>query len=261
MSQDVISVRLDADQEDAARLVERYRLASIPVVDAADRLRGVITLDDIIDVLDEEASEDVLALAGTSAVNPTKQPLMRRFMARSPWLAITLTGTFGASLLLEFIERTWFGPVLSGVPSSFKLLLYFIPMIGGMAGNVGSQSSATMVRGFATGEVDSHRPMRVLPNELVLGVMIGLAAGAIIGVVLALLHVEQRWVGVVVGTALPCAITMAALSGTLIPFLCERIHVDPAYASGPFLQTMNDLTGYIIYFAVAISLMHHLGIH
>lgn len=261
MRPDVISVLPDADQEEAARLVEHYRLASMPVVDAAGRLRGVITVDDIIDVIDEEASEDVLRLAGTSAVHPTNQPILRRFMARSPWLAITLTGTFAASLVLEFIERTWFGPALSSVPSNFKLLLYFIPMIGGMAGNVGSQSSAVMVRGFATGEVDTRRPMRVLPAELLLGVMIGVTAGVVIYFVLLLAHPDQRWLALVVGAALPCAISMAALSGTLIPFLCERIHVDPAYASGPFLQTMNDLTGYIIYFAVAIALMDSLGVY
>jgi magnesium transporter len=260
MTPDVISVPAEADQEEAARRVEHYRLSSIPVVDAASRLLGVITLDDIIEVVGEEADEDVLRLAGTSAVHPTKQPILRRFLARSPWLAITLTGTFAASLLLQYIERNWFGALLNVVPGNFKALMYFIPMIGGMAGNVGSQSSATMVRGFATGEVDPERPMRVLRAELILGLMIGVTAGLMIGAIVAGLHVEQRWLGLVVGVALPCAITMAALSGTLIPFLCARIKVDPAYASGPFLQTMNDLTGYAIYFAVAVGLMRMLGV-
>ncbi len=261
MDPTVISVRADADQEEAARRVEHYRLSSLPVVDAHDRLLGVITVDDIIEVIGEEAEEDVLVLAGTSASNPTKQPLLRRYLARSPWLAITLTGSFGASLLLREIERHWFGPILEDVPSTYKSLLYFIPMIGGMAGNVGSQSSATMVRGFATGEVDPERPMRVLPREVLLGVMIGLSAGLLVGPFLALTSPQEAWLAAVVGVALPCSITVAALSGTLIPFLCERVKIDPAYASGPFLQTMNDLTGYAIYFTVAISLMSVLGVH
>ena len=260
MDHDVISVPVEADQEEAARTVEKYRLNSLPVVDGAGRLKGVITLDDIVDVLGEEATEDVLVLAGTSALHPTKEPVLRRFLARSPWLAVTLTGSFSASLLLEYAEGHWFGRVLDEVPSTFRSLLYFIPLIGGMAGNVGSQSSATMVRGFATGEVDEDKPMRVLPRELILGLMIGIIAGVLVGCVVAGTHPEARWLGLVVGLALPCSITMAALSGTIIPFLCARLGVDPAYASGPFLQTMNDLTGYLIYFAVALALMHLLGL-
>lgn len=262
MNADVISIRVDADQEEAARLVEHYDLASVPVVDAADRLKGVITLDDIIEVMDEEASEDMLRLAGTGVTHPTTETVMRRLVARAPWLSVTLAGTFFAGLIIEYVERTWFPSALGalgGNATRFQTLLYFIPLIGGMAGNVGSQSSTIMVRGFATGEVDPTRPMRVLRGELVLALIIGLISGVLVGVATRMLHPDMPNLGLIVGVALPCAILVAALAGTLIPFACHAVKVDPAYAGGPFLLTMNDIAAYLIYFAVAINLQEALG--
>jgi magnesium transporter len=263
MNPDVIWVQADADQEEAARLAEHYDLASVPVVDAAERLKGVITLDDIIDVIGEEASEDMLRLAGTGVTHPTTEPILTRLVARAPWLSVTLAGTFFAGLIIEFVEKTWFADagasVLGGRGSTFKSLLYFIPLIGGMAGNVGSQSSTIMVRGFATGEVDPRRPMRVLPGELVLALIIGLLSGLLVGTMTSIVYSDIPQLGLVVGVALPCAILVAALAGTLIPFACHLVRVDPAYAGGPFLLTMNDIAAYLIYFAVAILLMDSLG--
>ncbi len=257
MNPDVISVAVDADQEEAARLVEHYDLASVPVVDAADRLKGVITLDDIIEVLDEEASEDMLRLAGTGVTHPTTEPVLTRLVARAPWLSVTLVGAFVAGLLIEFIEKTWFsapGGALPPAETRFQSLLYFIPLIGGMAGNVGSQASTIMVRGFATGEVDPTRPGRVLRGELLLALIIGTISGLLVGVATWFVHVDAPALGLIVGIALPCAIFVAALAGTLVPFACHAVKVDPAYAGGPFLLTLNDIAAYLIYFSVAIGL-------
>ncbi|GJM21923.1 MAG: magnesium transporter MgtE [Planctomycetota bacterium] len=259
MSADVISIRADEDQEEAARLVDRYDITALPVVDDAGRLKGVITVDDIIDVLEEEASEDMLRLAGTGVTHPTSEPVLRRLRARAPWLAVTLAGTFVAALLIEYVERTWF-EVGEGGDANFRALLYFIPLIGGMAGNVGSQSSTIMVRGFATGEVDPTRPMRVLRGELLLALLIGALSALLVGCGVALAHADSAWLGWAVGLALPCAIFVAALVGTLVPFACHRVGVDPAYAGGPFLLTLNDIAAFLIYFAVAIQLMKFLGI-
>ena len=256
---DVISVAVDADQEEAARLCEHYDLDSVPVVDGSHRLQGVITLDDVIDVLEEEASEDMLRLAGTAALHPTTESLTTRLLARAPWLSVTLAGTFLAGMIIESIEKTWFPQALGGDPT-FKSLLYFIPLIGGMAGNVGSQSSTIMVRGFATGEIDPTRPMRVLPGEVSLAAVIGVLSGLLVGVAAALVHSEMAWLGLVIGVALPAAILVAALVGTLVPFGCRRVNVDPAYASGPFLLTLNDIAAYVIYFAVAVGLQDLLGV-
>lgn len=261
METDVISVPLDADQEEVARLVEHYRLRAVPVVDAARRLKGVVTIDDVLDVVDEEVTEDMLRLAGTSVAYPTSETLRARLVGRAPWLAITLLGSFGAGLMIETIERRWFGGLaVPAVETDFKALLYFIPMIGSMAGNVGTQSCTVMIRGFATGSVDPERPMRVLPAELMLALTIGVVSGLVVGPLIALFQPEHRWLGLVVGASLPCAIFAGAVTGTLIPFLCHRIRVDPAYAGGPFLSTMNDLSGYVVYFSVALGLMHALAV-
>lgn len=258
MSADVISIALEEDQEEAARLVDRYDITSLPVVDTTGRLKGVITVDDIIDVLEEEASEDMLRLAGTGVTHPTSEPVMRRLRARAPWLSVTLAGTFLAAMLIEYVEATWFGVAEGAGDASFRALLYYIPLIGGMAGNVGSQSSTIMVRGFATGEVDPTKPMRVLRGEILLALMIGVAAGLIVGFGVAAFHSDAQWLGAVVGLALPCAILVAALAGTLVPFACHAVGVDPAYAGGPFLLTLNDIAAFLIYFAVAIQLMRFL---
>ena len=117
-----------------------------------------------------------------------------------------------------------------------------------------------MVRGFATGEVDPAKPLRVLRGEMLLAVLIGLLSGVIVGVGVSLAHADNAWLGLVVGIALPCAILVAALAGTLVPFACHRVGVDPAYAGGPFLLTLNDIAAFLIYFAVAILLMQSLGV-
>jgi magnesium transporter len=260
MDRDVTSIEATADQEQAARLVERYHLASLPVVDAAGRLKGVITADDIIDVLAEEASEDMLRLAGTGVLHPTSERILTRLAARAPWLSVTLLGTFLAGMLIEQVETRWFAGGLPAGSGHFRALMYFIPLIGGMAGNVGSQSSTIMVRGFATGEVDPRRPMRVLPGELAIAACIGVVSGVLVGLATAYWQGDRAWLGLVVGTALPCAILVAALAGTVVPFACHRVRVDPAYASGPFLLTLNDLAAYLIYFGVAIGLMGALGV-
>ncbi|MFT7464270.1 MAG: magnesium transporter [Pseudohongiellaceae bacterium] len=261
METDVVSIEAEADQEDAARLMDHYHITTLPVVDGSGALLGVITADDIIDVLAEEASEDMLRLAGTGVTHPTAERLLTRLLARAPWLSVTLIGTFFAGMLIEWVESSWFElPALDGLGGDFKSLLYFIPLIGGMAGNVGSQSSTIMVRGFATGEVDPTRPSRVLPGELILALAIGLMSGVAVGCATALVYSEQRWLGLVVGVALPCAVFVAGLAGTLVPFACHRFKVDPAYASGPFLLTMNDIASYLIYFSVAIAIMNGLEV-
>ncbi len=256
MESDVVTIEAEADQEDAARVMDHYHLTSLPVVDGSGVLMGVITADDIIDVLAEEASEDILRLAGTGVTHPTAERLLTRLLARAPWLSVTLIGTFLAGMLIEWVENSWFTlPVLEGVGREFKSLLYFIPLIGGMAGNVGSQSSTIMVRGFATGEVDPLRPGRVLPGELILATAIGMMSGLAVGLATAVVHSDQSWLGLVVGVALPCAVFVAGLVGTLVPFACHRFKVDPAYASGPFLLTLNDIAAYLIYFSVALVIM------
>jgi len=252
MNRDVVSVPLTMDREDVSRIVNRYDFTSIPVVDAGGRIQGIITFDDMMDVIEEESSEDMYRMAGEVAEHPTQQPFLRRIRARMPWLMITLGGTYLAAMVIQVFE-TKFSPQSSQVDTLWTMLLCFIPMIGGMAGNVGIQSSTVMVRGLATGEVYPSIFARILVREMLLAAFIGLISGLLIG---AFLFFLQGQIGFVVGLALFGAIVSAALLGTMMPFACLMVDVDPAYASGPILTTMNDLLGFVIYFGIALLLLH-----
>lgn len=251
METNVISVPLEMDREEVSRIVNRYDFTSVPVVDGDNHIRGIVTFDDVMDVIEEESSEDMYRMAGEMAMHPTQQHILRRVAARMPWLFVTLGGTFLAALLIEF-----YGNLFSaGSETSDKLwtlLLLFIPMIGGMAGNVGIQSSTVMVRGLATGEVYPSIFLKVLFKEVLIAAVIGLISGIVIGVLLILFRGD---IGIVVGLALFASIVVAAFLGTMMPFACLVIKVDPAYASGPVLTTMNDLVGYAIYFSIALLLL------
>lgn len=252
MEADVVAVPLEMDQEDVSRILSRYNFLSIPVVDYMNRLKGIITFDDIMDVIEEESSEDIYRMAGEVIIHPTQQPFHRRLAARMPWLLVTLVGTFLAALLIQFFEEIFEGPAKEGTETLWTLLLCFIPMIGGMAGNVGIQSSTVMVRGLATGEVSTAIFMRLLLKEVFLAAAIGLISGLLIGSVVFLFYNQ---IGFVVALALFGAIVFAAFLGTVMPFACLWAKVDPAYASGPVLTTMNDLLGFLIYFLIAITLL------
>ena len=253
MERDVISVPIDMDQEEVSQIISRYDFTSAPVVDDQGRLKGIVTFDDIMDVIEEESSEDIYRMAGEVALHPTQQPFHRRVMARMPWLLVTLAGTYMAALLIQYYE-TIFDPGADKAETLWTLLLCFIPMVGGMAGNVGIQSSTVMVRGLATGEVYPSIFTKLLLKELVIAAVIGLISGLLVGGVLVFFRGET--VGYVVGLALFLAIVSAAFLGTVMPFACIWFKVDPAYASGPILTTMNDLLGFAIYFSIAFPLLH-----
>ncbi len=252
MQTEIVSVPLDMDQEEVSRILSRYNYHSIPVVDDGNCLKGIVTFDDIIDVIEEESSEDIYRMAGEVVIHPTQQPFHRRLAARMPWLMVTLVGTFLAALLIQFFEVLFEGPQDERTDSLWTLLLCFIPMIGGMAGNVGIQSSTVMVRGLATGEVSSAIFMRLLIKEVYLAAAIGCISGLLIGSTVFIFYSQ---IGYVVALALFGAIVFAAVLGTVLPFACLWLKVDPAYASGPVLTTMNDLLGFLIYFLIAMALL------
>ena len=242
---DVVAVRTDADQEEVARALDKYDFAAIPVVDKGNVLRGIVTYDDVIDVMEEEASEDIYRLAGTAAHRPTREPAPRRVMLRLPWLLITLAGgIISSQIMLSF------GQTLQAVVS----ITFFVPVINGMGGNVGLQSSTVVVRGLATGEVHASRVMGVILKEILVGSMIGVICGGAVAA-FALITQEGSELGLAVGLAMFCGITVAALTGTAIPLLCERVGVDPALAAGPFITTLNDITCLTIYLTTATLLV------
>lgn len=246
MIRDVVSARVEDDQEDASRLLDRYDLASLPVLDDRGRLRGVITADDAMDVLEEEAEEDIAFLAGSGVVS-VRDPVRRHLAYRLPWLLITLGGGVLTAVLVK-----QFQPTLEHVTE----LVLFMPVMAGMAGNVGIQSSTVMVRGFATGEMEMNIAVRTILSQLSVGFSVGCICGILTGG-LGLLLTGELEVALAVSTSMVVGITSAAGVGTVLPIACHRFGVDPAVASGPFVTTLNDLIGLLIYFSVATFLLVH----
>ncbi|TET33898.1 MAG: magnesium transporter [Planctomycetota bacterium] len=243
-----ISVNVFADQEEAARQVTHYNLRHIPVVDSNGTLHGVVTADDVIDIMDEEASEDIHRLAGVHGEHPTQQPLVKQFAHRMPWLLVTVVGGFAAAFVVNA-----FGAVLNAVLA----VAFFMPVVIGLSGSVGIQSSAMMVRGIATGEVVVGRMVRLAFLQLLVGFLIGLACAVILGLLVALIApylqgAPSPVLGLVIGAGVLAAASLAAFMGTVIPMVAHRIGADPAVVAGPFVTVLIDFTGLFIYLLIAL---------
>jgi len=249
MVTDVISVRTDKDQEEVAQLVAKYNVLAIPVVDEWNKLVGIITVDDVIDVMREEATEDIYKMAGAS-----EEELLYGFKSfkvaqlRLPWLITNLFGGIITGYLMWLFKATL---------NEIIALITFIPVITGMGGNVGGQSATIVVRGFATGRIDFSTLRQVIFKELRVGIIMGAVCGLTVGLVAYWWH-GNPMLGLVVGLAMISAMTVAASMGALAPTFFKRIGIDPAIASSPFVQTANDITGILIYFGTATLFISHL---
>ena len=253
MTRDVVKVRVDTDQEEVARMVSRYDLLAVPVVDHADVLVGIVTVDDVIDVLKEEATEDMLKLAGTSEEEISSFSAARSAKVRSPWLLIAwIEGVIAVNIIGAF--EVQFDAHLQ----LFAALAAFIPIINGMGGNIGTQSLSITLRGLATHRIDPKHLWRVLSKEVRVGLMLGIAYGCLLGVVGYLLK-QDVMLGVVVGFAMCTNMTIAALVGTFLPILAVKLKIDPAVASGPFITTSMDILGVSLYFFTAYFLIVRLA--
>ncbi len=249
MVADVISVRTDMDQEEVARVVEKYDILAVPVVDEENKLVGIITVDDIIDVIREEATEDIMKMAGTHEDEFVyRDNVFKVSRFRLPWILTNLFGGLITGYLLWIFKVT--------IRDVFALIT-FIPVITAMGGNVGVQSSSIMVRGFATGRVDFNSLRRFLFREVRVGAIMGTACGIAVGLVGYFWHGNPA-IGLVVGIAMVVAMTIASTMGTLAPAFFKKIKVDPAIASGPFVTTANDITGILVYFGVATLFLKYL---
>ncbi len=249
MVTDVISVRTDMDQEEVARVAERYNILAVPVVDEENKLVGIITVDDIIDVIREEATEDIMRMAGTHEDEFVyRDNVFKVSRFRLPWILTNLVGGLITGYLL-WIFKVTIRDVLA--------LVTFIPVITAMGGNVGVQSSSIIVRGFATGMVDFHSLKRFVFREVRVGIIMGTTCGIAVGLVGYLWHGNST-IGLVVGVAMVVAMTIASTMGTLAPAFFRKIKVDPAIASGPFVTTANDITGILVYFGVATLFLKYL---
>jgi magnesium transporter len=234
-------VKVDEDPEEVAKVMQKYDLEAIPVVDEDMVLLGRITIDDIVDVIRDEADKDYQLAAGISRDVEADDSILKLTIARLPWLLIGMFGGLGAASIIEHFN--------DGM-GSFIVLLSFVPLIQATAGNVGVQSSAIVVQGLANDSIDGNILKRLF-KEFLLGLVNGLAI-ALIG--LAITHFvfgTPYIVSITIAIALVAVIVMAALIGTFIPIFLDKRGIDPAVATGPFITTSNDVFGILIYFLIA----------
>ncbi len=244
MEIDVVKVPDSMDQEEVANIARKYDFVAIPVVDEGGRLVGRVTFDDIADVIEEEATEDISKMAGTGEEEIGERSALRVAAIRLPWIAISLIGGLTSASIIGAFRDT-LGRLLS--------LAFFIPIITAMGGNVGVQSASITVRGIAIGEITYQKLWKRILREVRVAFIMGIICGTTVGAIASSWQ-NNPMLGVVVGTAMFTAIAMAATMGTVVPLLFQRIGADPAIATGPFVTMSNDITGIIIYFLVA-SLM------
>jgi len=244
MRRNVISVDASLDQEEVARVVSKYDLLAVPVVDNEKRLLGIITVDDVIDVMEQEATEDIYRLAGAGEVEGmelTEAPVSKVIGLRLPWLLISMAGGIISGSVIGAYRITL---------ETIVVLAVFIPVIMGMGGNVATQSSTIFVRGLATGQIGSAEIWSYFFREIKIGLTMGFVCGVIVSAA-ALLWQGDPYLGLVVGLSMLITISAASLIGTLVPIILNMIHIDPAITAGPFVTTINDFTGLMIYFFVA----------
>ena len=225
-----------------------YDLIALPVIDYQDHLLGIITIDDILDVMDEEASEDYSKLAGVSDIDSTNDTVFQTAMKRLPWLLIlTVLGMITASILGQFEETL----------SQVALLAAFIPIISGMSGNSGTQSLAVSVRNISTGEIDEQSKFKLALRESGSGLLTGFCCALSLFLIIILLYREPV-LALIVSISLTIAMTVGTLMGAIIPMFMNKMNIDPAVASGPFITTINDIISMLIYFGLATAFMSYL---
>ena len=241
MEEDRRLVHATDDQEGVARLFERYNLVAVPVVDTGDRLVGVITHDDIVDVIEEEAEEDIKALGGVSGEEELSDTVATIARGRFLWLFANLLTALAASWVISRFQ---------GSIEKMVSLAVLMPIVASMGGNAGTQTMTVAVRALATRELSSANVGRVVRRELLVGLINGLCFAVILGVV-AVVWFQVNDLGVVIGLAMICVLTAAALGGIVIPLSLSRLGVDPAVSSGPFVTTITDVIGFFAFLGIA----------
>ncbi len=245
MTTDVFSVQTDMDQEEVAKLVARYDILAVPVVDENNRLVGIVTVDDVIDIFRREATEDILKMAGAGEEFVETKSVLKSTRIRLPWLFASCIGGILAIFIINQFESTLY---------KFAYLAAFIPVIMGMGGNIGTQSSTIVVRGLATGRLNVRDFWTVIVKELSIGFILGLVYGLLIGSV-AQFSYKMETLAISVSLAVVCSMTVAAFVGSLVPMGFARINIDPAVATGPFVTTAIDIIAVFSYFLIATTLL------
>jgi magnesium transporter len=248
MTADLISARVDTDQEEVARQVASYNLLAIPVVDQENKLVGIITVDDVIDVIKDEATEDIYRLAGVTGDESVNTPAPESLRKRLPWLGINLATAFLAASVVALFEDTI---------DRVTALAVFMPIVAGMGGNAATQTLTVIVRGLALGELSWSNSRKALMKEA----LVGIGNGLTLGLVAALVAWATRGdpiLGVLLGAAMVINMFVAATAGTLIPLGLRAMNIDPALASSVFITTMTDIFGFASFLGLATIFQHYL---
>jgi magnesium transporter len=244
----VVSVSVGDDQEVVARTMKDYNFLALPVVDFTGHLLGIITVDDIIDVMDEEASDDYSKLAAVSNMDTIDRGSFSAAQKRLPWLIILLfLGMLSANLIGRFEETL----------DQVAILAVFIPLIAGMAGNTGTQALAVAVRNIATGDTFQTSIWKSIWREVGTGLITGASCGILVTLIVFVWK-QHLFLGVLVGISIFITLFIATIAGAVIPLLMHRFKIDPAVASGPFITTLNDIISIIVYFGLATLFMQYL---
>ena len=247
MTADLISVRVDTDQEEVARQVASYNLLAIPVVDEENKLVGVITVDDVIDVIKDEATEDIYRLAGVSGDERVFTPPLQSLKMRFPWLAINLVTAFLVAAVVALFE---------GTIARVTALAVFMPVVAGMGGNAGTQTLTVIVRGIALGELTWANARKALLKETAVGfgngIMIGILAAGVAWIVRG-----DPMIGMLLAAAMLINLCVAAMAGTLIPLGLRALKVDPALGSSVFITTLTDMAGFESFLGLATIFLRY----
>ncbi|WP_366923185.1 magnesium transporter [Metallumcola ferriviriculae] len=248
MSEKVVSVPVTMDQEEVAAVIDKYDFLAVPVINDDNVLLGIVTVDDVLDVLKEEATEDIGQLSAIRKIDELEVSAFQSAKRRLPWLILLLFVDLLSGNIISFFEVTL---------NQLVILAAFIPLITDMAGNTGTQSLAVVVRGLALGEFTREDVWGIVKREAGTGLLIGTVCGLLVAAI-AFVWQGNPYLGLVIGFSLWATLITATLAGAVIPLIINTFRIDPAVASGPFITTINDIVGLIIYFSTATFFMSKL---
>lgn len=252
MSDEVITCNVNDDQETVAKTISKYDLIALPVIDDSNTLKGVVTIDDVVDIFSTETTEDIYQGSGISDAIPSDELINGKVAfavrARLPWLLLTLVGQTIAACIIASFDKT-----IASIP----IAVSFMPLLSGLSGNVGGQTATITVRGLVTGDIDLKDTFKHIFHELRVGILIGLICSAITGTIAYFQHGIEL-LGFVVAFALTCSMCLGVLLGTIFPMLLQYFKKDPATASSPLITTLLDMTTFAIYLGIISNFIKYL---
>ena len=248
MIENIISAPVDMDQEEVSHIFEKYGFMAIPVVDHNGEILGIITVDDVMEIMKEEYTEDMFRLAGLDEEEKVAGTVIGAIKSRLPWLLVNLVTATLAAKTVSLFENTI---------AQIVALATFMPMVAGMGGNAGSQTLTLIIRGIAIGEISYENQADILKKEIAIGIINGLCIGLVVGV-LGYFWVGSLAFGFVIGTAMLLNLIVATISGYLVPVLLKKVGIDPALASAVFVTTVTDVLGFFFFLGLATIMLQYL---